>query len=163
MYFQSCPVKYALRVSKINYILMLQNQVGLSPSKWPIDSVDWPELRCRELVRSSGLDDLRVSESPDLRVSKLRRLGAWSDTRSTLQFTSPPHYLRDGALPIFFCFIEMVTKHKSSVNMVDRLEQTNGSMLISIPLFLILHFLNQKALHWCFSKKLKIITTFVDV
>ena len=67
MYFQSCPVKYALRVSKINYILMLQNQVGLSPSKWPIDSVDWPELRCRELVRSSGL---RVSESPDLRVSE---------------------------------------------------------------------------------------------
>ena len=63
--------------SKINYILMLQNQVGLSPSKWPIDSVDWPELRCRELVRSSGgrSPGLRVSGSPDLRVSELRRLG----------------------------------------------------------------------------------------
>ena len=68
MYFQSCPVKYALKVSKINYILMLQNQVGLSPSKWPIDSVDWPELRCRELVRSSALVSM-ISGSPSLQIS----------------------------------------------------------------------------------------------
>ena len=163
MYFQSCPVKYALRVSKINYILMLQNQVGLSPSKWPIDSVDWPELRCRELVRSSGLDDLRVSESPDLRVSKLRRLGRVIrhplHTPIHLTASLPPGW----STPYILLFYLDGDKHKSSVNMVDRLEQTNGSMLISIPLFLILHFLNQKALHWCFSKKLKIITTFVDV
>ena len=160
MYFQSCPVKYALRVSKINYILMLQNQVGLSPSKWPIDSVDWPELRCRELVLSSGLEDLRVSESPDLRVSKLRRLGRVIrhplHTPIHLTASLPSGWSTPYSL-LFYLDGEKVL----IIRQYGR--QTNGSMLILYPLFLILHFLNQNALHWCFSKKLKIITIFVDV
>ena len=34
--------EYALRVNKINYFLLLQNQVRLSSFKWPIDEGDWP-------------------------------------------------------------------------------------------------------------------------
>ena len=34
--------EYARRANKINYILLLQNQVRLSPFKWPIDEGDWP-------------------------------------------------------------------------------------------------------------------------